>query len=122
VVDYLAIGEALRAAREQRGLSQAAVARKVDVTYQRISQIEQGQGRAPLDVLDKIATAVGLDLRLHLADPRDRIGALLARIGKVVPGMAPEALDMLDGMIQIWERQQRDPGGGRARPVEHSIK
>lgn len=108
MVDYHDIGARLRIARESRELSQADVAKRLGITYQRVSQIEKGQGRIPLDVLEKAAAAVGLQLRLRLADPGERVEAMVGKFEKLAPRLPSDTIDMLEAMLRIWEGQQRD--------------
>lgn len=64
-----AMGEALCAVREARGLSQREVAERMGVTRSRISQIEGAEGTAlALEVLKRYAQAVGCRLELSLKD------------------------------------------------------
>jgi HTH-type transcriptional regulator / antitoxin HipB len=56
----------LRAMRSARGLSQAALGLKVDVSQRRIAAIEAAPGRASFDQLFKIITLLGG--RLSISD------------------------------------------------------
>lgn len=49
----------LRAMRTSRGLSQAALGRKIGVSQRRIAAIEAAPGRASFDQLSKIITILG---------------------------------------------------------------
>lgn len=60
-------GEWLRTLREQRGLSQRELAKRVDVTYYTfISQLETGRGRIPPDRYQAWADALDIDAKLFV--------------------------------------------------------
>lgn len=46
--------------RQQRGLTQEALARKADLSVSYISMLERGQRSPPLDTLEVLAKALGL--------------------------------------------------------------
>lgn len=56
------------AARKEKKLSQAALAKKVGVSQGRIAQIESGIGTAPIsfDVLLKVLSVLGIDYKITL--------------------------------------------------------
>lgn len=62
------IGEALQAARRARGLSQAALAKKVGMKQVAISRIESGQENVTVLTLQKLATV--LAVRLTVTDEK----------------------------------------------------
>jgi transcriptional regulator with XRE-family HTH domain len=57
------IGACIRAIREQRGLSQEALAGKASISYQYLSGVETGKENFSISVLENIATA--LEIPLH---------------------------------------------------------
>jgi len=60
-------GKWLRALREQRGLSQRDLARRVGVDYYTfISQLETGRGRIPPESYQLWAEALGMDAKLFV--------------------------------------------------------
>ncbi|MFH0881341.1 MAG: helix-turn-helix transcriptional regulator [Lentisphaerota bacterium] len=56
------IGEAMRKARKERGISQAALAKKAGMKQVAISRIESGQENITVLTWQKLATALGLQL------------------------------------------------------------
>lgn len=59
----MTIGEAIKAAREASGLSQAEVARRAGMSRQRVWNIENGNPAEPgWSAVKRIADAIGLDL------------------------------------------------------------
>lgn len=64
------IGMGIRKLREARGLTQAQLAVLVDVERTSIVNIEKGRQRLGIDLLDKLATALGMRLAMRL-EPLD---------------------------------------------------
>lgn len=57
-----ALGRVLRAARERRGLTQAQLAEKVNVTRWSVLNLEAGQETQALRTLFELTAALGLEL------------------------------------------------------------
>jgi transcriptional regulator with XRE-family HTH domain len=64
--DAAAIGQELRAARQRIGLSQTALADRLEVSPAYISKIEAGRANLTVGALARMATAVGCRLRVEL--------------------------------------------------------
>ncbi len=62
------LGAMLRAARLQRSLTQADVAKKLGVTIQAVSKLENNAGRASFDRIHRLCLLLGLELMLHSKD------------------------------------------------------
>lgn len=60
------IGEGIKALRNSRGLTQEQLAKLVDVERTSITNIEKGKQRLTLDLLDKLANALGMQLVMRL--------------------------------------------------------
>ena len=60
------IGEELRGAREDSGLTQAEIGRRAGVTRSHVSRIEMGLAAPSIEVLQRIAVALGADLAVRL--------------------------------------------------------
>lgn len=60
------IGERLRSARLEAGLSQQTLAVKIGMTRSNYARLEQGRTNVTLDTLLRIADGLGLDLRVEL--------------------------------------------------------
>jgi transcriptional regulator with XRE-family HTH domain len=56
------LGDAVRAAREAKGLTQAALAEAADVHRTTLVRIEQGQMMPNIEVLTRIADVLGVSL------------------------------------------------------------
>ncbi len=74
-VNYKIIGKNIRDIRTARGLTQAELAEKVDVSIQFISYVENGSKHPGLETLLRIATALDttLDLILLGNQPKDHL-------------------------------------------------
>jgi HTH-type transcriptional regulator / antitoxin HipB len=66
----LKIGVLLRQAREEAGVTQEELARRLDTKKSAISRIENHAGDIRLSTLERYATALGRDLALELRRPR----------------------------------------------------
>ncbi len=58
------IGEVLRAARERAGISQAALAEKIQMGRENVIRIEKGRANVTVDTLVRIASGLGLELQV----------------------------------------------------------
>lgn len=63
------LGAVLRAARLQRDFTQADVAKKLGVTVQAVSKLENNAGRASFDRIHRLCLLLGLELLLRPKDP-----------------------------------------------------
>lgn len=72
---YQFVGDLIRQKREQAGLNQTSLAKRVSISRVSIVNIEHGRQRPPLHVLWKIAEALKVQLRdlipLSLSKPLD---------------------------------------------------
>ena len=59
------LGAVLRAARLQKGLTQADVAKKLGVTVQAVSKLENNAGRASFERIHRLCLLLGLELLLR---------------------------------------------------------
>lgn len=100
------IGENIRFYRNLRGLTQTALARKVQVAPAYISQIEANQRVPSLKVTRRIAQVLGIDMSILVreADPRAGGGRL----------SSSEKLDLLRTLIMAVEGESR---AGEEAPV-----
>lgn len=59
------LGPKLRAARLQRGWTQADVAKQLGITTQAVSKLEKGAGRAFFDRVHRLCLVLGMELGLQ---------------------------------------------------------
>jgi len=62
----MSIGERIRDYRKKAGLSQKELGQKLDVSQQHIAQYENGKRTPKLDTIQKIATALQIDINTLL--------------------------------------------------------
>jgi len=106
------VGERLRAARHERGLSLAALAEAARIGKGSLSEIENGARNPTLSTLYALADALGVPLATLLAE---RAGARISS-----PGIEARLLDVSrdDGAIVEVYRLRLDPGA-RHRSAAH---
>jgi transcriptional regulator with XRE-family HTH domain len=112
IVDDLArlVGERLRAARQERGLSLGALAEVAHVGKGSLSEIENGARNPTLGTLYALAGALGVPLATLIADrPGVRVTS---------PGIEARLLDVSRGGGQTVEvyRLRLEPGHGHRSP------
>ncbi len=61
-IDYKLIGGRIKAERKKRGLTQDALAERLDVSVGYVSQVERGITKISLDLLGEISTVFGCDI------------------------------------------------------------
>ena len=64
----MTVGEKIREARKKLGLTQNALARRLGIPYQGISQYERGTRNPKLETLNRIADSLGVPLSQLLPD------------------------------------------------------
>ena len=84
-MDYYAIGQRIRKYRKAQGLSQEALAERVDISTTHMSHIETGNTKLSLSVFVDIASALEVQADALLYDqPRDSISTAANEIGDVL--------------------------------------
>lgn len=105
------IGLRVKAARTQKGLTQAQLAEAIDKAFETISNIERGKTAPNFSTLADIANVLGLPMREFfdvdeedLADARQR---LLMQLNTMVSQMDDRQLNLL---LKLGEVLQEDKG------------
>jgi transcriptional regulator with XRE-family HTH domain len=75
----LALTLALRWARQDAGLSQAALARQLGVSQQAVAKVEHPDANPTLDTLLRVAAALGMSLTLDRQPAPGQPGAIARR-------------------------------------------
>ena len=57
------IGSRVKAARKMRGMTQAALAEAIDMSFETVSNLERGKTAPNFNTLSDIATALGVELK-----------------------------------------------------------
>jgi transcriptional regulator with XRE-family HTH domain len=84
-MSQLLFGDAIRRARREQGLSQQSLARASGVPQSHLSKIEAGQD-VQLSTLRRVAKALGYELRLEAARPRELPAHIVAALRHPPPG------------------------------------
>jgi transcriptional regulator with XRE-family HTH domain len=107
------LGQRIRAVREERGLTQQAVARSAGIATDMVSRLENGHYTSPgLRTLLRIAEGIGVSLATLLPDAPSTTGApetaLKSRLGALAHRAEPHELDLLvDIAAVVLGRSQR---------------
>lgn len=94
---YKDIGSRIRAARLERGLSQAALAEGVGLARTSITNVERGRQRIQVHTLIDIASALDADPRSLLPDRPEQLADLTSLLDS---GALPEESDALRRMLR----------------------
>jgi transcriptional regulator with XRE-family HTH domain len=100
------LGQAIRSARERRGISLRELARRVNVSPSFVSQVELGKANPSVGTLYAIVSVLGTTLDELIGDPPDASPDGVPRSGQVGErGAAPqEASEDLGGAPRTWPR------------------
>ena len=104
------IGMRVKAARTQKGLTQAQLAEAIDKAFETISNIERGKTAPNFSTLADIASVLGLPMReffdvdeTQLTDDRQR---LLMKINTLVSQLDDRQLGLLVKLGQVLHEDQ----------------
>ncbi len=101
------LGQRIRAVREERGLTQQAVARSAGIATDMVSRLENGHYTSPgLRTLLRIAEGMGVSLALLLPDAPSAPNsapesALKARLSALAHRAEPHELDLLVDIASV---------------------
>jgi transcriptional regulator with XRE-family HTH domain len=99
----VAIGERVRAKREELALTQDALARELGVTHQHVSRIEAGQVAPSLELVVRLSRRLGVTADYLLAgDDRPAVDVVGAIRG--AEGLSAQAKKHLIGLIGELKR------------------
>jgi transcriptional regulator with XRE-family HTH domain len=104
---YASFGVLLKEARKRRGLSQEALARRIDLGRTSVVNLEAGHQRVQLHTLILLARALDLPvIDLIPPDPRDERGLAQPQ------GLTPQEVAALN-TVMAAQREPRDPQGAK---------
>ena len=102
------LGQAIRAAREQRGLSLRELARRVDVSPSFVSQIELGKANPSVGTLYSLVSVLGTTLDDLMGDSSDEdTGSGLLVDASIVDDHTPGSWPRVDVPLQPAEGRKR---------------
>ena len=99
MIDYVRIGQRIQSARTAMGLTQEALAEKVQVSRNYISQVETGKERPNLELLGKISATLDVSLAFLLADVVEERRYLQSDIADLLASCSPEKTRMIHDVI-----------------------
>lgn len=76
-IDYKLIGERIKRARKSRGMTQDALAEKLNVSIGYVSQVERGITKISLDLLGAIASVLSEEVANFIAESAVNSGGYL---------------------------------------------
>lgn len=102
------MGVCLRSLRQERGLTQAALAKALDLSSSYLNQIEQDQRPLTVPVLLKINKVLGVDIQLFSEDEEARVLTQLKDALSVLPLNWPQfpwpSCVPLRASCRMWQR------------------
>ena len=106
---YKIVGERIRRARLDAGLSQAELAEANGQLRTSISNIESGRQRVSLHILYQLCTHLGIEAVSILPFQRELLDQSLipVNIGENVEQVPPEAAEVLKQMLKIGTRSKK---------------
>ena len=90
VVDYPQIGQRIKRLRNQRGMTQEALAEATSLSVPYISHLERAVKKGSLETLTRIAAALGVTVHELLGIPRSEKEAFLPDMTSVLEDCSPE--------------------------------
>ncbi len=92
--------------RKARGLSQNELAERADVNDKYLGEIERGVGNPSLEVLMKVAKALGVDLATVVGDPVTLLGRtdLCAELHRHVEALSDDEMRDIVRMFRLRSR------------------
>lgn len=107
------IGEQVKAAREQAGITQEQLAERIDVSTQYVSDLERGVVGISVPTLKNLCVALGIssDRILFGQSQGGNVPALTDKCRVLSPAQSAMLADIIDSFIQaiLSERQSKKP-------------
>ena len=95
VVDYPQIGQRIKRLRNQRGMTQEALAEATSLSVPYISHLERAVKKGSLETLVRIAAALGVTMNELLGIPRSEEEVFLPDMTFVLEDCSPEEREFL---------------------------
>ncbi|MBW7852147.1 MAG: helix-turn-helix transcriptional regulator [Rhodospirillales bacterium] len=111
------IGKKIKLVRDQRGLTQAELARRCGKTVETVSNIERGKTLPGLLTLDRIAHNLGVPIQELVADHGNGVsdnglGDYLEMVLRAVRRLPEEDLELVAGIIHLLNLRRRNAARG----------
>ncbi|MDO4428452.1 MAG: helix-turn-helix transcriptional regulator [Atopobiaceae bacterium] len=100
-MEYYEIGQRIRRYRKACGLSQEALAERVDISATHMSHIETGNTKLSLPVMVRLSGALGVEVDALLYDsPRFSKDAVTERVRRVLDSCTEEQLSVMAETVE----------------------
>ncbi len=88
----VSFGKRLRELRLERGLSQAMLAERADITTEHVSRIERALVGPSLEVMDRLAEALGVEIKalFEFGATRPSADAMFVQLADIVRRLSPD--------------------------------
>jgi len=104
-VDYKLVGSRIKSARNRVGITQEALAEKLDVSIGYVSQVERGITKISLDLLASISAALNCDLaELVTGTAVDGEGYISKDLAQRIAALDGEKKKMLYDLLEVIGR------------------
>lgn len=111
------LGRAIRLLREQRGMSQTALAEAVGVSLQSIGKIERGRGAPTFDTLEAIARVLATPVRELFPAGDTAADSTSARIAALLAPMTEAERAQAERVLYAFRQARRPEERDRAERV-----
>jgi transcriptional regulator with XRE-family HTH domain len=101
-MDYDALGKRIRDERRKQNLTQEQLAKKVNVTYSYIGQVERGKRGVTLELLIGISNALGVTVDYLLANYLENEDEYLRQLWiRLVKNRSEKEQDMIINVVKV---------------------
>ncbi|MGH2361693.1 MAG: helix-turn-helix domain-containing protein, partial [bacterium] len=101
------IGKRIAQVREEKGMSQSALARAMSVSQSAVSQIEAGERNPSYDMLRQVATALGISVPHLVGAPVEKLKPEEEPHFRQYRGLSPEARQELQAFAAYLQHKQK---------------
>ena len=92
------IGSRVKAARKMRGMTQAALAEAIDMSFETVSNLERGKTAPNFNTLSDIATALDVELKFFFDYEPNNTSKLRSRL---ISELSATTLEVDDGKLAL---------------------
>ena len=104
-IDYKMIGGRIQKFRKERGMTQEALAERLDVSVGYISQVERGITKISLDLLGAISSALGCDVAALVSGSAVAGSDYLSdELAQKIAALSPRDRRLLLGIADLLEK------------------
>ena len=112
VVDYPQIGQRIKRLRNQRGMTQEALAEATSLSVPYISHLERAEQKGSLETLTRIAAALGVTVHELLGIPHSEKEAFLPDMTSVLEDCSPKErkflLEVTAAIKEIMRQEKQE--------------